>query len=275
MPSKNEVFKPKIGVFSLTGCAGDQLMILNLEDVLLDLFSRVDIKSFQEASSYYEDTDLDIAFIEGSVSSKHDIEKLKEIRSKSKIIVAIGDCAVNGCVQAMRNKQTSITERMRDVYGVEDNLYQAVEAKGLGDYVKVDYEVPGCPIEKEEILRVVASLLHGDAPIIIDYPVCVECKLNGYPCVIIEEGKPCLGPIINTGCDARCPGLGLDCVGCRGPIKGETNAQGELEALKKRGYDESYIINRLRFFGGNFEDIEKLTIKILGKKSEIEADSNE
>jgi sulfhydrogenase subunit delta len=250
--------KPKIGIFSLTGCAGDQLMILNLEDELIEILNKLDIKSFQEASSYQEETDLDITFIEGSVSTKHDLEKLKQIRAKTKLLIAIGDCAIGGCVQAMRNQQTSLQEKMREVYGTDENIYQALEPKGVGEYVKVDFEIPGCPIEKEEIFRAITSLLHGDLPLIIDYPVCVECKLNGYPCLIIEQNKPCLGPVITGGCDARCPGLNVDCVGCRGPIKGETNATGELQALKNRGYDEQYLINRLRFFGGNFDEISKL-----------------
>ncbi|WEU40847.1 MAG: hydrogenase [Candidatus Odinarchaeum yellowstonii] len=260
---KNE--KPKIGVFSLTGCAGDQLMILNLEDTLIELLAKFDIKSFQEASSYSENTKLDIAFIEGSVSTDHDLKILKNIRENSSLLVAIGDCAINGCVQAMRNNQTSIAERMLDVYGVKDNVYNALEPKGVGEYVKVDAEIPGCPIEKEEVFNAFISLLNGDMPLIPDYPVCVECKLNGYPCVIIEESKPCLGPIITAGCDARCPGLGLDCIGCRGAIRGETNAKAELETLRKRGYNDKYIINRLRFFAGNFEDIKNLGVREASK----------
>jgi sulfhydrogenase subunit delta len=262
--------KPKIGVFSLTGCGGDQLMILNLEDVLLELLSRFDIKSFQEASSHHEEVELDIAFVEGSVSTEKDLKKLKEVREKSKMLIAIGDCAIGGCVQAMRNGQMSMAERMRKVYGVEEDYYDVLEPKGLAEYVDVDLEVPGCPIEKKEIFRAITSLLHGDVPMQIDYPVCVECKLKGYPCVLVEKGMPCLGPIITAGCDARCPGLGLDCIGCRGPIKDETNAAAELEVLLEKGYDEKYIINRLRFFGGNFEDIVKLTEKISGKSKKTE-----
>ena len=265
--------KPKTGVFSLTGCGGDQLMILNLEDVLLELLGRFDIKSFQEASSYHEETELDIAFVEGSVSTENDLKKLKEVREKSKMLIAIGDCAIGGCVQAMRNGQMSMAERMKKVYGVEEDYYDVLEAKGLAEYVKVDLEVPGCPIEKEEIFRTITSLLHGDMPEQIDYPVCVECKLNGYLCVLIEKGMPCLGPIITAGCDARCPSLGLDCIGCRGPIKDETNAAAELEVLLKKGYDEKYIINRLRVFGGNFEDIVKLTEKISGESKKVEVKS--
>jgi sulfhydrogenase subunit delta len=254
--------KPKLGIFSLTGCGGDQLMILNLEPVLLDLLSRFDILDFQEGSSYHEESELDIALVEGSVSTISDLKKLRNIRAKSKLLIAIGDCAIGGCVQAMRNGQISIAERMRKVYGVDEDYYEALEPKGLAEYTKIDLEVPGCPIEKEEILRAITSLLHGDVPEVIDYPVCVECKLNGYLCVLIEKGMPCLGPIITAGCDARCPGLGLDCIGCRGPIIDESNASSELKVLIKKGYTEEDIINRLRFFGGNFEEIQKIVKKI-------------
>jgi sulfhydrogenase subunit delta len=258
--------KPKIGIFSLTGCGGDQLMILNLEPVLLELLSNFEIIDFQEGSSYHEDTALDIAFVEGSVSTKSDLNKLKDIRMKSKMLIALGDCAIGGCVQAMRNGQLGMKDKMKKVYGVKEDYYDAIEAKGLGDYIKVDFEISGCPIEKEEILRSVTSLLHGDKPELPDYPVCVECKLNGYLCLLVEKGLPCLGPIIRAGCEARCPGLGLDCIGCRGPIDNETNAAAEFKILLDSGFSKEDIINRLRFFGGNFEEIQNLNMKISEKK---------
>jgi sulfhydrogenase subunit delta len=261
--------KPKVGVFSLTGCGGDQLMILNMEDILLNLLQRFDIKSFQEASSFHEEGELDIAFVEGSVSSKNDLKKLKEVRGRAKMLIALGNCAIDGCVQAMRNSQMTVAERMRKVYGVKENWYEALEPKGLAAYVKVDLEIPGCPVEKEETLRTITSLLHGDIPEKIDYPVCVECKLRGYPCVLIERGMPCLGPVIKAGCGARCPSLGLDCVGCRGPIKYETNPAAELDILLKKGYDERYIMDRLRIFGGNFKDIAKLEKQISKKRKRM------
>jgi sulfhydrogenase subunit delta len=251
--------KPKAGIFSLTGCAGDQLMILNLDYKLLQVLEFFSIKSFQEVSSHEEESTLDIAFVEGSVSTKTDLERLKKIREKTRLLIAIGDCAIGGCVQASRIGQISIAERMKKVYGTERFTQEVLEPKGLADYVKVDVRVPGCPIEKNEISNVITSLLVGDMSEEYDYPVCIECKLNEYPCVLVEKGLPCLGPVITAGCNALCPGLNLDCIGCRGPIKDETNAPAELDVLLQRGYQEKYIINRLRFFCGNFEQIPKLT----------------
>lgn len=251
--------KPKIGIYALTGCGGDQLMILNLENELLKLLSYMDVVSFQEASSIQADKIVDIAFVEGSVSTRADLDRLNEIRKKSKTLIAIGDCAIGGCVQAMRNQEMTLGEKMAKVYGKGRDYFDVLEPYGLSKHVKVDFELQGCPIETVEIRQLLLTLLHGNAPETKDYPVCVECKLNEYPCLLVDKGMPCLGPIIAAGCNARCPGLGIDCVGCRGPITSETNATEELRTLKGKGFDERYIENRLRFFGANFEGIVRLS----------------
>jgi sulfhydrogenase subunit delta len=124
----------------------------------------------------------------------------------------------------------------------------------LDAYVKVDHSIPGCPVEKDEVLRGITSLLHGDSPPRYSYPVCVECKLQGYPCLIVEQNKPCLGPVVRAGCKARCPGLGIDCIGCRGPVEGGGNYAAELKMLLDRGYTREYIMNRLKIFSGNLPE---------------------
>jgi sulfhydrogenase subunit delta len=242
--------KPRLGIFSLTGCAGDQLQILNMEDDLLELASNFIIVDFQEGSSYSESGPVDIALVEGSVSTEHDKKKLLEIRERSKIVVAFGSCAIDGCIQALRNNNSTLKERLKDVYGVEPGFFDAVMSKPIREYVKVDIEIPGCPVEKTETLRAFTSLLLGDLPNRYTYPVCVECKINEYPCVITEAGKPCLGPLIKAGCDARCPGLGLDCIGCRGPVEGIENFAAEYKMLLDLGYSKEYIVDKLRLFNG-------------------------
>ena len=248
MPDK--VRKPRLGIFSLTGCAGDQLQILNMEDELLTLVARFIIVDFQEGSSYKEPGSIDIALVEGTVSTEKDLKHLKEIRERTKVLIALGNCAIEGCIQAMRNGSTSLKERLKDVYGVEPEYYDALESKPLREYVEVDLEIPGCPIEKDETLRAIVALLNGNQPQPFTYPVCVECKINEYPCLITEENKPCLGPLVRAGCNARCPGLGLDCIGCRGPVEGSENFAAEYQMLLDKGFSEEFILNRLRVFSG-------------------------
>ncbi len=250
----NRVRKPRLGIYSLTGCAGDQLQILNMEDELLDLVARFIIVDFQEGSSYKEPGSVDIALVEGTVSTETDLEHLKAIREKAKTLIAIGNCAIEGCIQSMRNGSTSLAEKLKDVYGVEPEYFNALESKPLADYVKVDLKIPGCPIEKDETLRAVIGLLNGDKPQPFTYSVCVECKINEYPCLITEKNLPCLGPIVRAGCNARCPGLGLDCIGCRGPVEGVENFSAEYKMLLDKGFSEEFILNRLRVFSGKLPD---------------------
>jgi sulfhydrogenase subunit delta len=250
----DKIRKPRLGIYSLTGCAGDQLQILNMEDELLELVARFIIVDFQEGSSYKEPGSIDIALVEGTVSTERDLMHLKEIREKTKILIAFGNCAVEGCIQAMRNGSTSLAEKLKDVYGVEPNYFDALESKPLNEYVKVDLNIPGCPVEKDETLRAIISLLSGNTPQAFTYPVCVECKLNEYPCLITEKNLPCLGPLVRAGCNARCPGLGLDCIGCRGPVEVKENFSAEYKMLLDRGFSKEFILNRLRTFSGDLPD---------------------
>ena len=94
--------KPTVGIFGLTGCAGDQLVILNCEDRVLDLVSLIDIRDFLMASSHNDAAcPLDIALVEGAVLSKKDAESLEAIRKRANLVVALGTCAVWGGVAAM------------------------------------------------------------------------------------------------------------------------------------------------------------------------------
>ena len=246
--------KPRIGIFSLTGCGGDQLQILNMEDALLELLSRFQIVDFQEGSSIHDSGPIDISFVEGSVSTQTDLKRLKSIRERSGVIIAIGNCAIDGCIQAMTTSEAELKSNLKEVYGVEDGFFDAIPSKGIGEYVKIDYQIPGCPVEKEETLNAIISLLHGNSPLEYTYPVCVECKLNEYPCLITEKGLPCLGPVVRAGCDARCPGLGLDCIGCRGPTEGGGNVAAEYKMLLDKGYSKEFIINRLKVFSGDVNE---------------------
>jgi len=239
--------KPNIGIFGLTGCAGEQIVILNCEDELLDLVGAVEIKDFLTASSSNDqEAHLDIAFVEGAVCSQRDEQALRRIRDRSDLLVAVGTCAVWGGVAAMEALQ-SHEERLREVYGEGASWYDALPARAVGQIVRVDMAISGCPIEKDEFLRAVANLVNGDAPLLPEHPVCLECKQREYPCLLIEQGKLCCGPITAGGCGARCPARGVACVGCRGPVD-EANFAAAMEMLQERGYSADEIVRKLRTF---------------------------
>lgn len=239
--------KPSIGIYGLTGCAGDQLAILNCEDELLDIAGALNIKFFPMAmTGNDEDCPLDIVFVEGSVVQPEDEQMLRKLRDRAKLLVAIGTCAVWGGVQAMKN-EISREELKQQVYGPDGKAFESIAARPLSHFVKVDMAVSGCPIEKEQLFQAVAALLHGDLPRLPNYAVCAECKMAENPCVLIEAGQLCLGPITVAGCNARCPGHNRPCIGCRGPVE-EANVSSEIQVLKEKEFAWVDIRNRLRTF---------------------------
>jgi len=239
--------KPTIGVFGLTGCAGDQLVLLNCEDELLELAQLVDIRDFLMANSA-NDTEcrLDLALVDGAVLSRRDEEDLKKIRERSNLLVALGTCAVWGGVAAM-DRYDDRSRRLAEVYGEAGAKYDSLPARALHEVVKVDLSIPGCPIDKQQLLAAVASLLNGDLPVLPQYPVCTECRWRENNCLLIEKGLFCCGPVTAAGCGALCPSLNIPCVGCRGPAA-DANLESALAMYREKGYTPEEIAARLRTF---------------------------
>ncbi len=239
--------KPLVGIFGLTGCAGDQLVILNCEDRLLDIVALIDVRDFLMASSENDKAcQLDVALVEGAVLSSRDADRLRAIRQRSSMLVALGTCAVWGGVAAM-DRGADRSKLLEDVYGEMGLAYDSVPAQALHEVVKVDLKITGCPIEKEHFIAALASLLNGDAPTYPEYPVCTECRMMENNCLLIEHGELCCGPITAAGCKARCPELRVPCIGCRGPIT-DANSLSMLAMLEEKGFSRPRVADRLRIF---------------------------
>ena len=239
--------KPTVGIFGLTGCAGDQLAILNCEDQLLDLVALIDIREFLMASSE-NDTEcaLDVALVEGAVVSEKDAARLRTIRKRSKTLVALGTCAVWGGVAAM-DRGVDRKKLIEEVYGPTGLGYDSIPAQALHEVVKVDLNITGCPIEKDHFLAAIANVLNGNAPAYPQYPVCTECRMLENNCLLVERGEPCCGPVTAAGCEARCPNLRVPCVGCRGPAT-DFNVPALVTMLAEKGFDRQRTAARLRTF---------------------------
>ncbi|MCK5000524.1 MAG: hypothetical protein KAS23_13360, partial [Anaerohalosphaera sp.] len=196
--------KARVAIFDFACCEGCQLQIVNLEEEILDLVGAVDVVEWREAMSEQSE-EYDIAIIEGSITRPQDAEKLKEIRSRAKILVALGACATTGGLNKLKNN-FDLDEVRQCVYGDDGAMphLNTEMTKACDEVVKVDYKIHGCPIDKAEFAYVVRCLLMGKVPVIPDYPVCVECKAKENVCRW-EYGEVCLGPIIRAGCGAKCP----------------------------------------------------------------------
>jgi coenzyme F420-reducing hydrogenase gamma subunit len=239
--------KPTVGIFGLTGCAGDQLAILNCEDELLRLVELIDIREFLMASSEGDPfATLDVALVEGAVLSRRDEETLLRVRRRARTLVAIGTCAVWGGVAAMGDGMVW-QEGVRDVYGPAGDRFDALAPRALHEVVDVDFSISGCPIEQDQFLAAMADILNGNPPTGIGYPVCTECRMRECNCLLSEQGLPCLGALTQAGCHARCPSVGIPCIGCRGPAD-DANVAAGMELLIAKGLTPDDVARRLRTF---------------------------
>jgi coenzyme F420-reducing hydrogenase gamma subunit len=223
--------RPKVAFFDFSSCEGCQLTVVDALQTHLDLLEAVEIVQFREAMSERSDDYL-IAFVEGSITRQKDEPRLKQIRERAKIVVALGACAHIGGVNTIRNRMNPVEVR-RLVYGRNGNQVETAQARPLEDVIQVDAFIPGCPIDRGEFVAAVKALLQGRLPSIPQHPLCVECKLNENPCVC-HQGGVCLGPITRAGCGAICPTYGSGCEGCRGLIP-EPNLSSLNELLAEHG----------------------------------------
>jgi len=243
--------KPKIAIFDFACCEGCQLQIVNLEEEILDLLGGADVVEWREAMSEKAD-EYDIAIIEGSITRPEDEERIKMIRSRAKVLIALGACAVIGGINKLKNN-FDLDEVKKCVYGKaasKPHLRTGL-TKAVGEVVQVDYAVPGCPIDRKEFTYIVRSLLMGKKPEIPEWPVCVECKAAGNPC-LWQYDQVCLGPIIRAGCGARCPSSGFRCFGCRGYVDAP-NVDAAKDVITRYGLNIDDLKTKMVLFGSKQE----------------------
>lgn len=212
-------------------CDGCQLAFLNAGEQLLVLTELVEIVHFPEAGPLDEQGKVDIAFVEGSITTPLDRDRIKRVRDNSQYLITIGACATAGGLQALRNFANS-EEWVSAVYAVPEYIQTLTTSTPIRDHVKVDLELWGCPVNGEQVLRAVRDLLSGVIPKQDMDKVCMECKRQGNICVMVTGKAPCMGPVTRTGCGAICPRIGRDCYACFGP--GE-NSNTEAMGLRLEG----------------------------------------
>jgi F420-non-reducing hydrogenase small subunit len=235
----------KILLLGLSGDSGCQIATVGLHEKLLTILKAnelvyaptlIDVKEIPEK--------IDVAILEGGVRTEHEIELTKKIRERSGILIALGSCACFGGIPGLANLKKG-DELLKTIYSEQkgtiliempsiDNLLPSQQP--LRDYVKIDYIIPGCPPEMNDIATILTTLLSGGIPELSKTDVCELCprervgeyskKLkriheevaNSKTC-FLEQGFICMGPATLGGCGAPCPQAGMPCDGCRGPTE--------------------------------------------------------
>ena len=213
----------------------------------------MEIAYFLEASSATVEGPYDLSLVEGSITTVHDAERIREVRRLSHKLVTIGACATAGGIQALKNF-ADVDEFVSTVYATPAYVSTLATSTPISAHVPVDFELHGCPIDKRQLLEVLTASLHGRKPNIPSTSVCTECKARGNVCITVAHGTPCLGPVTHAGCGALCPSYNRGCYGCFGPME-SPNTVAMTKRLKVLGMDARSIDRVFRTF--NVLDFDK------------------
>lgn len=238
--------KAKIAIVSLTACEGCQVALLDLGERFFSFLKSVKLVDFHLLEEKpFPKGKIDLVFVEGSPITKEDIKILKSVRKQAKLLVAMGNCAALGGIPEMKNYMGK-KKTIRYIYQSLKNIANP-DIKEVDNFVKVDFTIPGCPINNEEFLKYVKMLIISKIPEIPEKPVCSECPYQGKEACYLRRREPCLGPVIYAGCEAICPKNEFPCYGCRGFLT-NIKPQGFLKTLEKMKNKEE-IDDDLEIFG--------------------------
>lgn len=165
--------KVRIATTWLDGCSGCHMSFLDIDQRLVDIADKIEIVYSPLVDALEIPDDIDVAFIEGAVSNEDDVRKVRLLRERSKLLIALGDCAVTGNVSGMRNT-FDVQDVLKRVYSEETAGEKVVPTEGVPrlephacpvhSYVAVDAFLPGCPPPSDAILYLVTELLEGRIP---------------------------------------------------------------------------------------------------------------
>jgi F420-non-reducing hydrogenase small subunit len=262
--------KPKLALYWAASCGGCEIAVLGIDDKILTVAEHFDVVFWPcvmdgkvRDIEKMADGEITLCLFNGAIRTSEQEYMAQLLRRKSQVLVAFGSCAQEGCIPALANSTTKaeIFERAYHWSPSTDNpdrvepqtetempegtlhlplFYETV--KTLGQTVPVDYFLPGCPPEADNIWAALVAILEGKLPppgsvIGLDTTVCDECprkreekKITSFKrtwqvipdpdTCLLEQGLVCCGIATRAGCGALCPQVGSPCIGCHGPNTG-------------------------------------------------------
>lgn len=168
-----ETPKKRLATVWLDGCSGCHMSFLDMDERLLAVAGMADLvySPLVDAKEFPEN--VDVALVEGAVSSEEDLLKIQLVRERSKTLVSLGDCAVTANVPGMRNPfgtkavyDRAYRENVTFDPGIPNQVVPPLlpTSRPIHEFVKVDVFVPGCPPSAATIFYVVSELLEGRTP---------------------------------------------------------------------------------------------------------------
>ena len=153
--------KLRIGWFSFTCCEDSTIVFTEiLNDYYFKWKEYLDIVYFRALKGKNEISNMDVAFVEGAISSVKQAEELQKIRKSSKKLIAIGSCAVMGKPSGVRNDfSPEVLKKFEEIY---KTMKYSKKVKKLNDVIHIDDSIAGCPMKSEEFVAKMESLIGLD-----------------------------------------------------------------------------------------------------------------
>ena len=262
--------KPKLALYWAASCGGCEIAVLDLHEKILNVAGAFDIVFWPVALDFkysdvraMDDKSIDLCLFNGAIRNSENEEIAHLLRAKAKTVVAFGSCALEGGIPGLANVTTrdqiwkwvykespSTVPNNGDSYPTTHSAMPEGEidipemwdtVKALDQVIDVDYYVPGCPPQPEQIWNVIEFILsgkplppHGTVLGAGEKTCCDECprerkekKLKKFyrpfeietdpnEC-LLDQGIVCMGPATRSGCGALCTKANVPCRGCYGP----------------------------------------------------------
>ena len=234
MVSVGTAARPTLAVWKFSSCDGCQLSLLDCEDELLAVAEQVRDRVLP--GSHPGDRRRTVRPVPRRGLGHHrprrrahpgDPRRLAPTRDDRRLRDGRRD---PGAAQPRRRRRVSCTL----VYATPRYVSTLATSTPISAHVPVDFELRGCPIDRRQLLDVIAAFLGERRPNVAGHSVCVECKLRGNVCVMVADGTPCLGPVTHAGCGALCPTYHRGCYGCFGPAEDPNPASLSVAARPAR-----------------------------------------
>ncbi|MGA2785943.1 MAG: NADP oxidoreductase [Verrucomicrobiota bacterium] len=166
--------KVRVATMWLSGCSGCHMSFLDLDERLVELVKLVDIL-YGPIVDTKEIPQVDVGIVEGCVNNNEQEHELKKLRSRCKVLIALGDCAVTGNIPSLRNQFQLRDVLLRAYEQTESTKISCIpndpvvpvltaKARPLQEVVKVDLSIPGCPPDADVIWYALTELLAGRMP---------------------------------------------------------------------------------------------------------------
>jgi len=274
--------KPKLAIYWASSCGGCEIAFVNLHEKILEVDAQVDfvfcpclLDTKKKDLETMEDGSIAITFFDGAIRTEENEEMAHLLRRKSQLLVAYGACAWQGGIPSLSNFHSK-EDHFDTIYlsgptidnpgGVTPQPSTVVpegtlrlprfneKVKTLAEVVEVDYFMPGCPPESQQIWKVIESIVNG-CPLppkgsVIGAgtsTVCEECAREKHDKTVktfhrtfemqpdpktclLEQGIICMGIATRDGCTALCPKVNMPCTGCYGPPQGVTDQGAKMVA---------------------------------------------